>query len=241
MELATACACELGRHRSWSPLGSLSPRPSVNRWGHFTDENTEAKTSRSCVWPLQAPHWEGKARAAAPWSPHLHRQEPRHLFCPHGWTLFCPRQASRGQDGRERVSAAVTWQVAQPLWAGPPPGLSRGGSACGLARCLGNADLLSLRSTKPSTATCPLHSLAHGALQPTRVPWASDYPHAQLWAAQARGGRAGSTLAHSGAWQLPRPQPPEGPCVVGTSPSAFKPRTETWVAPHGGRQLQRPR
>lgn len=120
----------------------------------------------------------------------------------------------RGQDGRERVSAAVTWQVAQPLWARPPPGLSRGGSACGLARCLANADLLSLRSTKPSTAPCPLHSWPTAPCT-QRVPWASDYPRAQLGAAQAREGwgvrGAGSTLAHSGAWRFPARSLPKAP------------------------------
>lgn len=38
------------------------------------------------------------------------------------------------------------------------------------ARCLANADL-SLQSTKPSTAVCPLPSLVHGACS-SRVSWA---------------------------------------------------------------------
>lgn len=147
----------------------------------------------------------------------------------------------RGARMGENGSPAVTWQVAQPLWARPPPGLLRGGSTCGLARCLANADLLSLRSTKPSTAPCPLHSWPTAPCSP-RVSLGPLTIRAHSLG-QLRPAGAGGCGEHPGSQRgltLPRPQPPEGPCVVSTSPYAFKPRTEMWGGLLGC-QLQRPR
>lgn len=66
LELATACACELGRHRPWFPTGLPVPQALyVNRWGHFTDETTEAKTSHSCLCGhCRPPHAKGQAPEA---------------------------------------------------------------------------------------------------------------------------------------------------------------------------------
>lgn len=79
------------------------------------------------------------------------------------------------------------------------------------------------RRPAPSVSLGPLTIRAHslGQLRPARGGY-GEHPGSQRGLA------------------LPRSQPPEDPCVVGTSPYAFTPRTEMWGG-RLGRQLQRPR
>lgn len=209
---AGACACEL-RGAGPGPCWAPAPRPPRGPRGHLTGENTETKISRS----------EAQAAALRPRGPLTGGQEPGHRLCPHGWTWFCPW----GQDGRERVSAAVAGRWSASL-----------GRAASRRKCVPSGQVLGQMPTSPpSTAPSPaLLSAPCTACRP-RVSWASDALCTQLWAAQARRGMRELPWLTAGLAACPARSLQKAPCWSAPLPQACqaapKPLTELWVVRHG--------